>query len=175
MVVLNSRRITCIMGDNDALTYTLQFKKWALLDIEYIQISKHHKCIRKLYALTGDGIWNMEREFVPCKPYHLLESKYRRSFRYCSKNIHHLPYYPETMSSTCVGSMSIIRDFVTEHGVEVILYKGGTVEQDICREMEIDSQNIEALCGLKKVYSHDPGTEVTLYWDQLNKYKNSLK
>ena len=162
------------MDSREALINTLKFKSWALLDIEYVQVSKYHKCIRKLYVLTGDGKCDLEMEFTPCVPYYFLSEKDQRSFRWCTNHIHKLPYYPATMSRPCIASHSIIRIFVNNHNVEVVLYKGGTIERDVCQRLRIESQNIEVYDKLKKVHSHDPGTEVSLYWDQLNKYTHSL-
>ena len=69
-------------------------KNFAILDIEYIQASKIHKCTRKLYILAKDGYTDMELEFKPCKPLNELSKFYQRSFRFCENPIHKLPYYP---------------------------------------------------------------------------------
>ena len=66
----------------------------------------------------------------------------------------------------------MIQNFISNHRVEVVLYKGGTIEKDICEKLSVQSYNIEVINGLKKIYSHDPATEVNLYWDQL--YKLSI-
>ena len=58
-------------------------KNFAILDIEYIQASKSHQCIRKLYILAKDGYTEMELDFKPCKPLHELTKFYQRSFRFC--------------------------------------------------------------------------------------------
>ena len=153
---------------------TLKFKKWALMDIEYIQSSYTHKCIRKLYVLTGDGKWDMEVDFYPCVSYHSLPDKYQRSFQYCAKHIHKLSYRPKTLSHPCISALDVIRNFINEHDVEVVLYKGGTIERDICEKLLIESRNIEAINGLRKIHSHDPATEVNLYWDQLREFTLNL-
>lgn len=163
--------IICLkMGDQEALIDILQFKSWSLLDIEYIQVSKHHKCVRKLYLLTGDGKWDMEMEFTPCVPYHFLIKKYQRSFQYCERHIHRLPYRPEVRSCSCSSACGKVKEFIEKYGIEVILYKGGTIERDLCEKLSVESYNIEILSELRKVHSHDPATEVNLYWDQLYKY-----
>ena len=41
-------------------------KNWALLDIEYIQCTRTHRCIRKLYILAKDGYTDLQLEFFPC-------------------------------------------------------------------------------------------------------------
>ena len=38
---------------------------WALLDVEYIQISPGHRCIRKLYILEENGYIDLELDFSP--------------------------------------------------------------------------------------------------------------
>ena len=161
------------MDGQEAFINTLKFKSWALLDIEYIQVSKYHKCIRKLYVLTGDGKWDMDMEFMPCIPYHLLSKKYQRSFQYCQRHIHELPYRPKVLSCPCSLAPDTLKDFTEKYGIDVILYKGGTIERDLCKELGVESCNIEVLRGLKKVYSHNPATEVNLYWDQLYRYTHS--
>ena len=64
-------------------TELLVEKSWALLDVEFIQISETHRCIRKLYILCDNGFIDMELEFFPCVPYKDLELKYQRCFQYC--------------------------------------------------------------------------------------------
>ncbi len=51
--------------------------------------------------------------------------------------------------------------------VDFVLYKGGRVEEDLCRSMGIESYNIELLSGLRKIKSHDPEEEVKFYMGQL--------
>ena len=69
-------------------------QNFAILDIEYIQTRKNHKCIRKIHILAKNGFTKLTKEFYPCWKFHDLESKYRRSFLYCRKNIHRLSYNP---------------------------------------------------------------------------------
>ena len=68
-------------------------KHWALLDVEFIQSTKNHKCLRKMYILAKDGFTDWELEFYPCKKFKDLDIKYRKSFCYCRAHIHLLPYY----------------------------------------------------------------------------------
>ena len=44
-------------------------KNWALLDIEYIQCTRTHRCIRKFYILAKDGYTDLQLECIPCEPY----------------------------------------------------------------------------------------------------------
>lgn len=41
-------------------------RKYILLDMEMVQTSKNHACVRKLYALSKDGERDLEMEFIPC-------------------------------------------------------------------------------------------------------------
>ena len=76
-------------------------KNWALLDIEYIQCTRTHKCVRKLYMLAKDGYMDLLLEFFPCEPLHKLDKKYQRAFHYCQREIHKLPYCPPPPSPPC--------------------------------------------------------------------------
>ena len=49
---------------------------------------------------------------------------------------------------------------------ELVFYKGGEIEKNICKELDIQSFNIENF-NLEKVYSHDPYVEVNYYYRQL--------
>ena len=155
------------MDHRATLINALKTKRWALMDIEYIQTRKTHQCIRKMFILTGDGEYDMEAEFDPCVRYRSLPDKYQRAFRHCKANIHKLSYRPLQSSGPCIESLGAIREFVEDQNVEVVLYKGGTIEKDVCEAMGVESLNIEVLDELRKVHSHDPATEVNLYCDQL--------
>ena len=69
-------------------------KNIAILDVEFIQSSKYHKCVRKFYILAKDGYTDMELDFRPCKPLNELSKAHQRSFRFCQHHIHKLSYYP---------------------------------------------------------------------------------
>ena len=58
-------------------------KNWALMDIEYIQTLKNHRCIRKLYILAKDGFTEKELEFYPCIRYSQMKKRNKRAFNYC--------------------------------------------------------------------------------------------
>ena len=47
------------------------------------------------------------------------------------------------------------------------LFKGGTIEKELCHKLCIPSYNLECLQDIQKVDSHDPRTEVNGYYDQL--------
>ena len=142
-------------------------KNWALLDIEFIQSTKNHKCLRKLYILAKDGFTHRELEFYPCKEFKDLDEQYKKSFRYCRANIHLLSYYPKKYASPCGIAITKIGKFIEDNGIDLILYKGGCIEEEICKELCISSLNIEKLGKFEKPDSHDPYVEVHTYYEQL--------
>ena len=145
-------------------------KNFAIMDIEYIQTSKTHRCIRKMYILGKDGYTDMELEFYPCKPYKDLEKFHQRSFRFCQNHIHKLSYNPtEKYAPPCRTVLVKVKAFIVYNSIDFILYKGGTIEKDLCSELCIPSYNMECVPELEKVQSHDPQTEVNLYYNQLVK------
>ena len=44
----------------------LKKTNWVLIDIEYTQTSKKHKCVQNLYMLTKNGSKEFELEFYRC-------------------------------------------------------------------------------------------------------------
>ena len=140
---------------------------WALMDVEFIQISPTHRCIRKLYILAKMGKDELEVEFFPCAQYKELEWKYQRSFQYCKRHIHRLTYNPKQYSPICSTVLDKINEFIVYNDIELVLYKGGTIEKDLCSELDISSVNIERLEDLEKAQSHDPRFEVNFYYDQI--------
>ena len=149
----------------------LNAKNWALLDIEYIQCTRTHKCIRKLYILAKDGYTDLQLEFSPCEPLHKLEKRYQNAFQYCHSEIHKLPYCPEGPSSSCSTAVEKLNNFIVNNEIDLVFYKGGEIEKEVCDELDIDSFNIENFKSeLEKVYSHDPYIEVNCYFTQLVEY-----
>ena len=142
---------------------------FALIDIEYIQISKTHRCIRKLYILAKDGFTELESDFYPCKRYRDIDEKYQRSFRYCRAHVHQLRYDPRRYTSECRNAATVVKKFIDNNDIEFILYKGGTIERDLCEELCIPSYNIECKPGLEKANCHDPKKEIRFYFNQLVK------
>ena len=143
-------------------------KHWALLDIEFIQISPKHRCIRKLYILDDNGHTDMELDFYPCKRYKDVDRKYQRSFQYCKRHIHKLNYNPTKYSPECLQVLPLLNKFIGDCGIELILYKGGTIERDLSKALNLPSLNIECFEELEKAYSHDPRIEVNCYFSQIN-------
>ena len=156
------------MEEQKRIVEMLSAKKWAIMDMEYIRTSKTHKCIRKLYILADNGYNDMELDFYPCTRYRDLESKYQRSFRFCKAHIHKLSYNPEHQYAlACNTVLAKLNTFIVYNNIQLILYKGGTIEKELCKELDIPSYNIECFGGLEKVESHDPQTEVNSYYTQL--------
>ena len=145
-------------------------KNWALMDIEYIRTSPSHRCIRKIYILAKNGSDEMEQEFYPCVRYKDLAPEYQRSFRFCRDYVHKLTYSPRTYSPLCANVVPEINNFLVNNGIDVILYKGGTIEKDLCKELHISSMNIECIPELEKIQSHDPRVEVNWYYGQIVGY-----
>ena len=150
----------------------LDEKNWAILDVEYISTSTTHRCIRKLYILAKNRYSDMELEFYPCIPYKELEKRYQRSFRFCRNHIHKLTYNQiHEYAPACKTVLAKLNTFIVYNSIDIILYKGGTIEKELCTELDIPSLNIECIEGLEKVYSHDPRTEVNCYFSQINEFK----
>ena len=142
-------------------------KNWALMDIEYIQTSKTHRCIRKLYILAKDGFTAKELTFHPCVRYKNMDKRHKRTFRYCKRHIHKLSYYPKVYASPCSTALAKVKMFIVDNDIDIILYKGGEIEKELCDVLNIPSYNIECFRKLEKAYSHDPRIEVNCYYGQL--------
>ena len=153
----------------DKFSYAKELKEnnWMIMDIEYIQTSKEHQCVRKIYMLAKNGSTESELEFYPCVRYKDLKAKYRHTFHYCQKYIHKLTYNPQTYSPLCTNVLEEINNFIVYNGIELVLYKGGIIERDLCIDLDIPSINLELIPNLKTVKSHDPRVEVNWYYAQL--------
>ena len=110
-------------------------KNWALLDIEYIQCTRTHKCVRKLYMLAKDGYMDLLLEFFPCEPLHKLDKKYQRAFRYCQREIHKLPYCPSPPSPPCWTAVKELNNFIVDNDIELVFYKGGEIETNFVKNL----------------------------------------
>ena len=145
---------------------------WAVLDCEMIQTLVRHTCVRSMYILLEDEITEKYLEFVPCRDIKLIEYKYRRSFKFCKRCIHKLPYYPVTMSGPCYTAPTELERFIKQNSVDVIFYKGGEMEKHLCDYIGVPSYNIERF-GAPKVNSHHPKEEVVAHMSYLK--SNCLK
>ena len=143
-------------------------RDWALLDVEYIQTSKSHQCVRKLYILAKDGFTDLKLEFHPCKPFRDLKMHYKKAYWFCQAHIHQLTYYPVRPSSPCSTVKEKLQNFITNNSIDLILYKDGQIEEKIANEIGIASFNIEHFAeDFEKAHSHDSYEEVNCYYTQL--------
>ena len=53
-----------------------------------------------------------------------------------------------------------------DNDIDLVFYKGGDVEKNLCTELDIESFNIENF-DLERVKSHDPYVEMNFYYPQL--------
>ena len=67
----------------------------------------------------------------------------------------------------CADAVSRINTFAVYNDIELILYKGGDIEKELCKELCIKSMNIELIPEIEKINSHDPRLEVNWYYDQI--------
>jgi len=147
---------------------------YGVLDVEgiatYVMCNgKTHICTRKLYIMSENGRHQECYEFSPCRRLFEIESKFQKSYRYCQKFIHKLPYYPQNRSLSCTSASSRLRQFVERNNITIIFYKGGHLEKDLCDEINVQSFNIERF-NVPKINSHDPYTEVQGYWKFLQSF-----
>ena len=140
---------------------------WAILDCEVIHINSEHGCIRKLYALSEDGFTDMLQEFRPCVPYFMLEDKFKKTYRYCFRNVHGLRYKPNQKDAPfCCKVVEYMDRFIRTNNINLILYKGGNIEKLLSQKVGINSYNIEII-NAPKVPSHDPVIEVHNHYNYL--------
>ena len=142
------------------------------MDCEGIQSSKLHSCIRAMYILKQDETDELYNEFIPCREFNKLESKYKNAFRYCKKNIHKLDYIPKYYKEYCSDAKVMLNDFIKRNDIKIILYKGGTIEKNVCTQIGIKSYNIEQF-GVPKVTTHCPKEQVILHYKYIK--NNCLK
>ena len=155
------------VAEMEELVGKIKKGNFMLLDIEYIQATKSHQCIRKFCMLSKNGECEYG-EFYPCKRFHELELRFQKAFHYCRRNIHKLTYNPIHYSPECRTSSTVVQKIVADYSCDFILYKGGTVEKDLCERIGVQSYNIECLEGLRKATTHNPRDEVYFYMKQLN-------
>ena len=66
--------------------------------------------------------------------------------------------------------MSEISNIIANNHIDLILYKGGSIERDLCEELRIASLNIECIPELEKIQNHDLRAEVNWYYGQIMTY-----
>ena len=152
-------------------------KNYVVVDIEAISLSKNrvdlstgyyssiHNCIRKIALLFWDNSIQIY-EFCPCVTYSDLHKKERLSFNYCRRVIHGLSFVPFRCNGKCADSLKLIRNLLREKDVNIVLFKGGTLEKDLCRDLNIDCVDLEKLGVPKYRGKHDPLQEVIFFRDK---------
>ena len=125
-----------------------------------------------MYVLLEDEITDNFLEFLPCMNIKLIERKYQRSYKFCRKHIHKLPYYPVKMSGPCLSAPIELERFIKQNKVNVVFYKGGQAEKILCDHIGVLSHNIENF-GVPKANSHNPREEVIAHLRYLK--SNCLK
>ena len=153
---------------------------YAIIDIEAISLSKVrmwprkgkfariHNCTRKMAIVLHTGETKVI-EARPCiRKKNLLETE-EKSFRYCKNRIHGLPYYPYNTSLRCHEVLKVVSEYLHEHAIDKIFFKGGVLEKDFCDRMGIEAINLE-IFGVGKAHSHDPLKEVIFYRSIIKNY-----
>ena len=152
------------MDIDDGVDY-IRSKNFLLFDCESIRIGTHD-CIRKIYGLAKDGFSSVSHDFHPCVEYDELSWIDLRSFEHCKRHVHKLEFYPPTYAYRCIEVKYILRDFIQQNRINLLLYKGGNIEKSLAEDLNIPSFNIENV-GAPKVGSHEPEVEVDKHWNFL--------
>lgn len=152
---------------------TLRHANFALIDFEGIQTSKGHCCIRSMAIISKDGNTRQNSEFRPCVYLRDLNERYKKTYHFCRKNIHRLPYFPGNCAIQCKDVYAMVEKFVIDNGIELFVFKGGVLEKRICDAIGVDCFNIERL-GAPKANSHVPREEVQFHCDWLNSLTQNL-
>ena len=151
-------------------------QRYAIMDIEGISLhkgrehprgrySRIHNCVRMLAIVCYDGSMAVF-EFTPCVKFNDLVKKEQESYNRCF-NLHRLDYEPRFTTPPCIDSVDTVRSFLLRKQINVILYKGGTQERDLCYALNIRCRNLEEY-GVKKYPAplHDPLKEVLYFKDE---------
>ena len=152
-------------------------RRYCVMDIEGISLGKHrpqvkglfskiHYCNRKMALQCFDSTTRVF-EFKPCVEFDDLNLKEQKTFYHCQKYFHHLQYEPSNVSEKCANSADIIRDYLSIKRIDLILFKGGTIERDLCNTLNIECRNLEDY-GVGKYEGdvHDPFKEVIFFRKQ---------
>ena len=100
-----------------------------------------------------------------------MNKRNRKSFNYCKKHIHKLPYYPQANALPCKEAAEKVGQFITQHNIDFILYKGGEIENELCLDLNITAYNMELhFPQIEKVEFHDLKVKVGGYYTQIVNY-----
>ena len=97
-------------------------KNWAILKVNAIMTSKSHRYIRRFYIGEKVGVNYLEMEFYPCIKYANLSEEYKRLFSQERNCGHRLPYNPRQRSPPCTLATEMMKQFVDQLNIELILY-----------------------------------------------------
>ena len=146
---------------------------YAIVDIEAIKTTVHH-CTRKLYDLHQNGVDEILTQYEPCVTFEEFEkSPDFRSFVYCFNNVHKLPFNAFNGKS-CVDSSTDLKNFIAKYNINMIYYKGGHLEKDLCQEINVPCFNLEKV-GAPKIPSHDPRIEVRGHWKFVKRNEDNIR
>ena len=127
---------------------------YTVIDIESISLDKNrphwkgrfskiHNCQRNVAVECYDSSSRIF-EFCPCIEWkELTWRREQKSFEYCQRNIHGLSFYRFFSSGPCLESAMIIREYLESKAINLVLYKGGTIEKSLCNVMGIECRNLE--------------------------------
>ena len=148
------------------------------MDIEVIQLceekhlepgkfSKHH-CFKRRTALRTFSGAELVLDGNPCIPEERLRGRDRESFQHCKKNLHGLDFMPPRPYFECHQIVERIWRFLEKHNIEIVFYKGGTIEKDVCWEIGIPCENLEHY-GISKYPEkiHEPLDEIRYFYHQM--------
>ncbi len=139
---------------------SIKNSNYSVMDIKYIQTTKKHRCIRKL-ALQLATSELFVFEFRPCLSWKDLDNSVKRQFNYCKHRIHGLNYTCATHRK-CIDAKELVNEILNWNGINLVLYKGGTIEKDLCAELNMPCFNLEQL-GVPKAETHVPEDEIKFY------------
>ena len=141
-----------------------------LCDEKYLEpgkFSKHHFCRRRTALRTYSGA-EIVLDGNPCIPKKYLKNKDRSSYEYCRREIHGLSFEPKQPYFECHQIAEKIWRFLVKHDIEIVFYKGGTAESDVCWEIGMECENLERY-GITKYPEkhHDPLQEIRYFYHQM--------
>ena len=85
----------------------------------------------------------MTLEGVPCVLRWAIDEIEDQTFEHCKKTIHHLSYTPKEWAPHCQQTAGIVKNFLHANCIELVLFKGGTLEMDLCAEIGYCWKNLE--------------------------------
>ena len=83
------------------------------------------------------------------------------------------------MSGPCYTASTELNSFIKQYNIQLMLFKGGIIEERLCKVAGIPTFNMEQFC-VPKVASHDPIKEVRAHYNYItlnfmDKVRNVLR